>query len=524
MNFFRPPSLQEAMDALGGVYRALRAWKFYPKGHPSRKASMQSAHQDLLLMLGGNDLHLACGRTGFSLPDGEQLKDPSRMASALSYELFIRRAQKITILGDLLQDDLFNFLRVLALTPDEVQRSGGLDRLMEDQGIRTVWLNEFDLSIIRRRRQEIESRGVSAPRLDELDEVVDAAEPDQDRNPEYDLQTLLGRLTAASDGDSYTILVRQALGCADLLLEGHQIEPLIPLVELLANHAEEQGERASCARFGLDHLSAIPDLLDFLLEHADDAHGISRTSLRQVLFCAGPGGITAAIEKIGSTESIALRKVLTLLLVQLGEPAVRPILKLIEDPRWYIVRNLAAILGDIGSQEAVPDLQRCLAHSDIRVCKEAIRSLAKIGGNDAEQAIIAILRDNNPSLQPQAVASLGGMKSRRALGDLLQIACSNDTFLKQLALKVDAVTAIALIGDRKAVPYLVDLLESRHLVARSRWDQYKVAVAGSLGRLGDSRALPALRKRSFESGDVARACAEAVEMIERMGDIPDGSA
>ena len=65
-----PPAL---LEALGNVSRALRAWQFYPTGHPSRKSSILQAHLSLLRALDGNDLSLRCGRTGFSLPNGEIL-------------------------------------------------------------------------------------------------------------------------------------------------------------------------------------------------------------------------------------------------------------------------------------------------------------------------------------------------------------------------------------------------------------------------------------------------------------------
>src|SRR6185369_13641755 len=169
MEFYRPPSLQGALDTLGSVYRALRAWKFYPKGHPSRKSSIKQAHAAMLQLLDGNNLSLVCGRTGFSFPDGEQIKDATRMSSSLSYELFIRRVQKITFLSDLYQEDLLDFLRLLTIPPDTVQKAGGMDKLMADHGIRTIWANEFDLSILNVRRRDVEFMGNTPPGLDEVE-------------------------------------------------------------------------------------------------------------------------------------------------------------------------------------------------------------------------------------------------------------------------------------------------------------------------------------------------------------------
>ena len=141
MNFHRPDSFQGVLEALDSVYRSFRAWKFYPKGHPTRKNSINQAHAALQGILDGNSLSLVCGRSGFSLPDHEPLKDTTMLSVALSYEFFIRRIQKITFLNDLHLDDLLDLIRILTLPPDEIQLAGGVDALLVGHGVRTIWVN-----------------------------------------------------------------------------------------------------------------------------------------------------------------------------------------------------------------------------------------------------------------------------------------------------------------------------------------------------------------------------------------------
>jgi len=528
MEFYRPPTLQGVLDALGCVHRALRAWKFYPPGHPSRKTGIRQAHAAMLLMLDGNDLTLNSGRKNFSFPDGEVLKDTTHISASLSYEFFIRRIQKITFLHDLKEEDLLDFIRILTIPPDVVQGSGGLDKLMEEHGVRTIWVNEYDLSIINARRQDMESSGNSPQTVDEVEsdlgmEWVEGPEPPADKlddlNSNDELLALLGRLATTLDDDLYLMAVRQAIACSDTFKSRNDLAPLSPLVELLAEHAGDtargEGLRGS-ARYGLEQLALGDGLLAYLLDHTEAPDALSHEAMLAVISASGPAGVSMTIAKMGSTDNLAVRKELSSLLVGLGGPAVPVLLKMMQDKRWYIVRNLSAILGDIGLPEAVPELLTCLKHSDIRVCKEAIRSLAKIGGREAESAIIALLHGNNSLLFPQVIVSLGGMKSRKALVELMQIVCSNDLFLKNLSFKIDALGAIAMIGDRQAVPVLTKILAGRHILARNRWNQLKIAVAGCLARLGDVRALPILKKKASGAGELGRACAEAVETIERV--------
>ncbi len=536
MEFYRPPALQGILDALGSVHRALRSWKFYPPGHPSRKVRIRQAHAAMLLMLDGNELSLNSGRTNFSFPDGEVIKDLTHISASLSYEFFIRRVQKITFLHDLSEEDLLDFLRILTTPPDTVQKSGGVEKLLAEHGVRTIWINEFDLSIISARRQDMASFGKTPQTIDEVESGLGlewVAEPTQtvdnaaDLSPSDELQVLLGRLAATMDEDLYLMAVRQAVACSDALKSLNDLAALSPLVELLAKHANDpaRGENMrECARFGLEQLAMGDELLNYLLDRTEEAGTLSRQALLAVLTATGPAGISLAVIKMGSTANLSARKELSSLLVGMGGAAVPVILRMMRDNRWYMVRNLSAILGDIGMPEAVPELQQCLQHSDTRVCKEAIRSLAKIGGKEAESAIIGVLNGNNPLLFPQVVASLGGMQSRRALVELLQIVSSGDMFLKNLALKLDALSAMAMIGDRQAVPILTKILARRHIFVRGRWEQFKIALAGCLARLGDSRAVPVLKKYASDSGALGKACAEAVETIERIRGEQHGGA
>jgi HEAT repeat protein len=399
---------------------------------------------------------------------------------------------------------------------------------MQEHGIRTIWANEFDLTVILGKRYEVESRGVVPAGLDEIEEdgpdlpaAQESAPLPEDTDPEQALQALLNRLGTTVDEDVYPMLARQGVACCDTLITRHEPALVLPLAELFARHAADPGRGkkiTAAARLGLEKLAGRDEFITFVIESLGASDGVSSQGALAILAAGGQSAVRRAVDKMAATENPAVRKKLTLLLARLGESAVAPILSILDDSRWDIVRNLTAILGDIGSREAVPDLERCLGHSDGRVAKEAIRSLAKIGGQQAEAAVIAVLHGTDSALWPQAIASLGGMKSVKGLDVLLQIVCDDDRFLQNLALKCDALTAIAMIGDRQATPCLIQILESKHLISRKRWTLFKIAIAACLARLDDSRALPALRKKTRGSGELARACTEALGAIERTKD------
>lgn len=534
MGFYRPPTNQGTVDALGSIYRALRAWKFYPKGHPARRSSIVQSHASMLELLNGNDLSLSCGRTGFSFPDGERISDSTHLTASLSFELFARRIQKITFMHDLYQEDLLAFLKTVAVSPEKVHTSGGVECILTGLGVRSIWVNEFDLLTISAKRHDIESRGIVPAGIDETES---GAEPvnDSSGNPEFDevispeqqLAELFKRLETILDEDSYMLVLRQVLICAEALKARHEWMHLFPLVELLAAHAADTTRPENLRgfiTFALEQLAEGGGFLQVALERMEERDALSKTAMLLFLKAGGTAGIALGVEQMGSTVNLAVRKALSTLLGNLGAGAVPALLTLIHDQRWYITRNICAILGSIGSNAAVPELKECLHHPDVRVAKESIRSLASIGGRDAEVAIIAVLQGRNEQLYPQAISSLGGMRSKKAVSELMRIIFSKDTFLASLQLKINALSAIAMIGDRQVVTHLIKLLSERHLLASRRHLQLKCAVANCLGRLGDRAALPVLGKLSTRSRELGAACAEALEMIIKSGGSSDGDS
>jgi HEAT repeat protein len=109
-----------------------------------------------------------------------------------------------------------------------------------------------------------------------------------------------------------------------------------------------------------------------------------------------------------------------------------------------------------------------------------------------------------------------------SLSELMKIVFARDLFLTSLPLKIDALGAIAAIGDRQVTPYLVALLKKWHLLAAARGKLLKAAIASCLGKLGDARAVPTLKKMASSGGELGYACSEALTLIEKMEGRPDG--
>lgn len=507
---------------IADVYKALKSLTFYPENHPQRHTCVRQAHQSLLQHLDGRELVLAAGRTGFSDAGGGAPVGNNTKAAGFARELFVRRVQRLTVLGDVTMEDLQAFLQLLVMDPRAVQEAGGMETLMHQCAIRGIWANEVDLSVIRQKRQELEAESAethvlaeSVPPVPELPFSFDISDP-------HDLPfvALLDLLDEEPTDNRYLQLAKIVVDRAEKLVAAGDFEPVVLAIVLVRRHGEDPTRsefQRDYAWFTFEQLAAGA-MGDHLLDQLQDIDQERNEWIYLILQRLGAKVVYAIIQRLCLAEGIATRKALATALVRIGEPAIPPLIVMLGDERWYVVRNMVAMLGEINSRDWVPEMLEAADHPDPRVRKEMIRTLAKIGGPEAEQTIVRMLTDEDPGIVRQAVVSLGTTRCRAAAEPLLQLLRQPDRFLDTLALKKDLVQALGLMGDRRATPVLLELLAGFHLLARGRWHELKIAAAAALGQLGDPAALPALRRGALRPGALGSACNDAAEAIERLAE------
>ncbi len=108
-------------------------------------------------------------------------------------------------------------------------------------------------------------------------------------------------------------------------------------------------------------------------------------------------------------------------MVALGDEAMPVVQRMLEDERWFVVRNAVAILGEIGSERAVELVVSTLAHEDARVRREGTLALAKVGGEDAGMLVYGMIEDPDPEVRLAAAMAAGELKVERALKPLLAL-------------------------------------------------------------------------------------------------------
>jgi hypothetical protein len=135
------------------------------------------------------------------------------------------------------------------------------------------------------------------------------------------------------------------------------------------------------------------------------------------------------------------RRSLIKFLVRLGPTIVPIIVKHMSHPKWYFVRNLCTILGEVGDRQALEPLMQTISHPEHRVKREAILAMGKLRAHEAVPELGKILLEE------------GFFSSKKV----------DQT-------RIDAGSALYRIGGSEAIAFLQRGAKVRRLAVRSYCD------------------------------------------------------
>jgi HEAT repeat protein len=172
----------------------------------------------------------------------------------------------------------------------------------------------------------------------------------------------------------------------------------------------------------------------------------------------------------------------------------------IDDKPWFVQRELAKVLGKIGSGAAVPPLQALLRRTDLRVLQTAVTSLSSISDPAAERALHMVLKASAGDARAAVIGSLVGLKDARVGPMLARILQDSDPFGDDSPMILETLTALATIRDDRALPQIAALARKKQWLAWGRTTQMRQACLETLGRIGTPKAKQTMAELA-SSGD-----------------------
>jgi hypothetical protein len=162
--------------------------------------------------------------------------------------------------------------------------------------------------------------------------------------------------------------------------------------------------------------------------------------------------VPALIHTLGTESRGGVRAMLCDLILEMNADRIDELGRFVGDSRWYLVRNLANVLGRTRDPRAIAYLNQLTRHVDYRVRRETINALAAIGTPDAHSVLASFLDDEDERIRLRALTSLDSIEAWRAMPKIVALLTTRDPFVKQFEVKQAALEALARLGAKQSLP------------------------------------------------------------------------
>jgi HEAT repeat protein len=186
--------------------------------------------------------------------------------------------------------------------------------------------------------------------------------------------------------------------------------------------------------------------------------------------------IESLIEILGKEKKMSNRKLVCNILSQLGMHHIDLLTSYLDDPRWFLVRNVVNVLGWMEREEVIPPLAKASHHHDKRVRIAVIRALSRQKSRETAKLIGNMLRDKEPAVVELAARALG-WKGNEIGADYLIGFLNEGSLLGELfSAKLAAIESLGIIGLEKSLPFLRAILRKKFLFAPAKGREIKERV------------------------------------------------
>lgn len=230
--------------------------------------------------------------------------------------------------------------------------------------------------------------------------------------------------------------------------------------------------------------------------------------LKEVLINTGGGEVAYELSKIISHPDRFIRQLALKILAKLGKNTLRVFSDILmddimferdkerrelSDEKWYVIRNSIYILGQIKDPDGIVPFRLRINDPDIRVLKEIITALEKIGGEDACDLLSLMAECPDREIREQAVITLGLIGTKDIVPVIINI------IENRLGLIKYGIIALGKLGGEDAKDYLSKVLNNDEYLSEltdgkiSKQD-VRLAVVNAFDNIGDKNAIEKIRE------------------------------
>jgi len=200
-------------------------------------------------------------------------------------------------------------------------------------------------------------------------------------------------------------------------------DKVLLVAELLRQSSGRDAEKhKKCCITGLSRMLAptsIERLIELYIANRSDAN-LTRTAAT-ILRYSQPTGPEAVLKQLVEEKSANNRIALLRLVAQIGPACLEAARKLLEDERWYVVRNMCNLLAELRDPELAVYMKTPLRHADERVQQAALNAVIKTRAEDRGKLIADCLVALAPSVVEPALDEVLFLRSVDCIPGLLEL-------------------------------------------------------------------------------------------------------
>ena len=511
------------------LVKAVKMHNFYPQGHPQLESIFDKSYNQLRKSFDTvGEIKWRVDQRGFyfeKLP----LAPGNQEIAALAKKLFFRRIKELTFTPRLTINDIKIFTAAVTAEPEELQARGGVEAFFASADVTGMLLNEQRYDDIKKLKDQLEEKRKEEKIMTQEAAKQPPGESEKSKEEEEEkakeelqddtLHGLLEKLHREIDDLKYADLSIRAGEKASKLLSEGKAEEVLPALFVFYRHTLALSGRSEKIRqTALERLKLLltMEVLRQLAAMSGAKEEKHRDAVNNMLVIAGEEGASVLLDAIVEASEAITRRHLFNALVLFGS-ALRPLAEArLAHPQWFVVRQMAALLGAIGGPEALPALEEAYANPEPRVKKEILKSMVKIRTPRVTAFLLEVLKENDQSLVAHAIISLGILKDPDAIDPLAELAIKRDAFSEASEVSKEAVKALGIIGDPRAIPHLEKILFRKVWFGKKSNEEIRSLATYSLGMIATPEALKAVESVYAEStGDLMMACKRVLDGRER---------
>jgi HEAT repeat protein len=248
-------------------------------------------------------------------------------------------------------------------------------------------------------------------------------------------------------------------------------------------------------------------------------------SVRELLLHFDERTVDPLCQVLEKLESMEARKLVCQVLAVVGAADPAGLARRSKGQPWYVARNLAYVLGRIGTEEVLPHLRQWAVHRDERVRVEVARALSKLDNAESTEILCGLLNDEQYRVRQSAVWALSERADPIALEHLRRLLFEDRDFRERPVEERDDYfrTYGRLVRDG-SFQELLDIAQQRQILARGWKFELRRGAMIALAETGRSEVRPILQKNSeTRNGRIREAARNALRDLRSRGKLQPGA-